>query len=73
MRILITGSAGIDIKRSSFTHHVGTIIERVRRAQCRWRDAIVHTATLHKPHVATHKHPSISRGPGPDSKSIASP
>jgi hypothetical protein len=28
MRILITGSAGIDIKRSSFTHHVGTIIER---------------------------------------------
>jgi len=33
----------------------------------------VHTATLHKPHVATHKHPSISRGPGPDSKSIASP
>jgi len=46
---------GIDIKQSVYTNHVGsitdvdflnTVMENV--------DFIIHTATLHKPHVATH-------------------
>lgn len=46
---------GIDLKPSGFTSHVGSIIDRefVRRHLC-GIDAVVHTATLHKPHIATH-------------------
>ncbi len=46
---------GIDLKASPHTDMVGSIVDRsfVREA-CRGVDAIVHTATLHKPHVATH-------------------
>ena len=46
---------GVDLKPSVFTDHVGSIIDRefVRR-HLRGIDAVVHTATLHKPHVATH-------------------
>ena len=46
---------GLDIKPSAYTHHVGSIVERgfVRRCM-RGVNAVVHTATLHKPHVATH-------------------
>jgi UDP-glucose 4-epimerase len=46
---------GIDILASSYTHHVGSIADRefVRRS-VRAVDAVIHTATLHKPHVATH-------------------
>jgi UDP-glucose 4-epimerase len=46
---------GIDILASSYTHHVGSIADRefVRRS-LRAVDAVIHTATLHKPHVATH-------------------
>jgi UDP-glucose 4-epimerase len=46
---------GLDIKKSSFTHFVGSITDRnfVRHAMQR-ADVVLHTATLHKPHVATH-------------------
>lgn len=46
---------GIDIKPSDFTDKVGSIADRelVREAMA-GVDALLHTATLHKPHVATH-------------------
>jgi UDP-glucose 4-epimerase len=46
---------GIDIKESPFTHSVGSITDRhfVKSAMA-GIDAVVHAATLHKPHVATH-------------------
>jgi len=70
MRILVTGSSGhlgealcrvlpdtvgIDILPSPYTTHVGSIADRdlVREAM-RGVDAVLHTATLHKPHVGTH-------------------
>ena len=46
---------GVDIKRSAFTHHVGTIADRAFVHRCmRGVEAVLHAATLHKPHVATH-------------------
>jgi UDP-glucose 4-epimerase len=46
---------GVDIKPSTFTHQVGTIADRSFVRGCvRNVEAIVHAATLHKPHVATH-------------------
>jgi UDP-glucose 4-epimerase len=46
---------GLDIKSSPFTHRVGSITERSFVRQCvQGMDAVLHTATLHKPHVATH-------------------
>jgi UDP-glucose 4-epimerase len=46
---------GVDIKPSQFTDRVGSIVDRafVREGMC-GVTAVVHTATLHKPHVATH-------------------
>lgn len=46
---------GLDIKRSPFTDMVGSIADRglVREAM-RGVRAVLHTATLHKPHVVTH-------------------
>lgn len=46
---------GIDIKASPFTDLVGSIAERafVREA-LRGVETVLHTATLHKPHIATH-------------------
>jgi nucleoside-diphosphate-sugar epimerase len=46
---------GVDILRSEHTTAVGSIADRgfVRRVM-RGVDAVLHTATLHKPHVATH-------------------
>jgi UDP-glucose 4-epimerase len=46
---------GIDLKASPFTHHVGSIADRpfVRRCMADV-EAVLHTATLHKPHVVTH-------------------
>jgi UDP-glucose 4-epimerase len=46
---------GLDIKSSPATHRVGSIAERdfVRRCM-QGVDAVLHTATLHKPHVASH-------------------
>jgi UDP-glucose 4-epimerase len=46
---------GVDLRPSPFTHHVGSICDRAFVARCmRGADAVIHTATLHKPHVATH-------------------
>jgi nucleoside-diphosphate-sugar epimerase len=46
---------GLDIKQSPFTQHVGSIVDRDFVREClREVGAIVHTATLHKPHVVTH-------------------
>jgi UDP-glucose 4-epimerase len=46
---------GIDIKASPFTDHVGSIADEafVRDALSGAR-AVIHSATLHKPHIATH-------------------
>ena len=46
---------GLDVKPSPFTDHVVSIGDRGAVRRClRGVDAIVHAATLHKPHVATH-------------------
>lgn len=46
---------GLDLKPSPFTDHVGAITDRAFVAAClRGVDAVIHAATLHKPHVATH-------------------
>jgi UDP-glucose 4-epimerase len=55
LRAMGREAIGIDIKPSAFTTEVGSITDRtfVRRSMAR-ASAVVHTATLHKPHVATH-------------------
>jgi UDP-glucose 4-epimerase len=46
---------GVDIKKSAFTHKVGSITDRNFVKRCMpGVHAVLHTATLHKPHVATH-------------------
>ncbi len=46
---------GIDIVESAFTHRVGSIVDRSFVADClAGTDVVLHAATLHKPHVATH-------------------
>ncbi|MBW7965629.1 NAD(P)-dependent oxidoreductase [Bradyrhizobium sp. BR 10261] len=46
---------GIDLKPSPFTDAVGSIVDPTFvRAQMAGVTAVIHTATLHKPHVATH-------------------
>lgn len=46
---------GIDILDSPFTDRVGTIVDRdFVRQSLQGVDTVYHTATLHKPHVATH-------------------
>src|SRR5262245_37512964 len=46
---------GVDIKKSAFTHAEGSITDRNFVKSCmRGVHAVLHTATLHKPHVATH-------------------
>jgi len=46
---------GLDRKQSPFTALVGSIVDRIFvRSALREVDAIVHTATLHKPHVDTY-------------------
>jgi UDP-glucose 4-epimerase len=45
---------GVDIKASPFTRHHGSLTERCFVRQCmRGVDAVLHTATLHKPHIAS--------------------
>jgi UDP-glucose 4-epimerase len=49
-------AVGIDIKPSPVTHLVGSIADRDFVKTClQGTDAVIHTATLHKPHVATHR------------------
>ncbi|MCO6436507.1 MAG: NAD(P)-dependent oxidoreductase [Phycisphaerae bacterium] len=46
---------GIDILPSPFTTHVGSIVDRdFIKKVIDGADAVIHTATLHKPHIATH-------------------
>ncbi len=48
---------GLDIKPSGFTDLVGTIADRdIVRDAMRGVRTVLHTATLHKPHVVTHSH-----------------
>lgn len=48
-------AVGFDVRESPFTARVGTITDRDFVRSCmRGVDAVVHAATLHKPHVATH-------------------
>jgi nucleoside-diphosphate-sugar epimerase len=58
MRCLVAekrAARGLDIKPSPFTTHVGSITDRSAvRAAMDGVAAVIHTATLHKPHVATH-------------------
>src|SRR2546421_13101308 len=48
-------TVGLDVLVSPFTTHVGSILDRalLRRA-LDGAEAVIHAATLHKPHVATH-------------------
>jgi UDP-glucose 4-epimerase len=46
---------GLDLKPSPHTQRVGSIVQRDFVRQClAGMDAVLHTATLHKPHIATH-------------------
>jgi len=46
---------GIDILESKFTHKTGSIIDRGFVQDCiAGADAVIHTATLHKPHIVSH-------------------
>ena len=58
MRTLAGGpheAVGVDIVPSPFTTVVGSIADRAVVDECmRGVEAVLHTATLHKPHVATH-------------------
>lgn len=48
-------AVGVDIIASPFTDRVGSIIDRQFVADCmQGADAVIHSATLHKPHVKTH-------------------
>ena len=55
LRVRGVPARGIDIKPSPFTDTVGTIADRPFVSAC-MRDVqvVIHTATLHKPHIATH-------------------
>ena len=48
-------AVGLDIKPSPLTNVIGSITDRafVKRSIC-GAQVVIHTATLHKPHVATH-------------------
>ena len=46
---------GLDLLDSPFTQHVGSVSDPDFVRSCmRGIDVVMHTATLHKPHVATH-------------------
>src|SRR5262245_62410888 len=46
---------GVDIVHSEFTNMVGSIADRDHVKRCvEGVDAVLHTATLHKPHLITH-------------------
>ena len=48
-------SIGIDLDASPFTTVVGSIMDRAFVKRCMAGvDAVIHAATLHKPHIATH-------------------
>jgi UDP-glucose 4-epimerase len=46
---------GLDLVASPFTHNVGSLADRRHVKHCmQGVDAVLHTATLHKPHIVTH-------------------
>src|SRR2546421_4553500 len=46
---------GLDILASPFTDRLGSIVDRATVRECmKDVNVVLHTATLHKPHVATH-------------------
>lgn len=46
---------GLDVNHSAFTHRVGSVADRGFVKKCMpGVQAVLHTATLHKPHIATH-------------------
>ena len=48
-------AVGVDVKASAFTDRVASVGDReAMRACLRGVGAVIHAATLHKPHVATH-------------------
>lgn len=48
-------ATGLDIKSSPFTRREGSITNRSAVKQClQGVDVVLHTATLHKPHIASH-------------------
>ena len=48
---------GLDLKSGPFTQEVGSIADPACVTRCmRGIRTVLHTATLHKPHVATHSH-----------------
>ncbi|MEO1241763.1 MAG: NAD(P)-dependent oxidoreductase [Pseudomonadota bacterium] len=48
-------AVGVDILSSPFTTHVGSITDKTFVASCTANvDAVIHAATLHKPHVESH-------------------
>ena len=60
VRVLSTDGhqvVGVDLLPSRYTDVVGSITDRSLVAECmRGADVVIHTATLHKPHVATHSY-----------------
>jgi UDP-glucose 4-epimerase len=57
MRTLHAGheAVGVDVKAGAFTHEVGSITDRIFvKRVIRGAGAVLHTATLHKPHIGTH-------------------
>ena len=53
-------SLGIDILPSPFTDRVGNICDREFVRECmQGIDAVIHSATLHKPHIVTHSKPQF--------------
>ena len=55
LRVRGVPALGLDVKKSPFTDFVGSIVDGpFVSAAMKSVAAVVHTATLHKPHVATH-------------------
>src|SRR5512145_2015970 len=51
---------GLDLIHSDFTSEVGSIADRYFVRRCmKGVDAVLHAATLHKPHVSTHSRQSF--------------
>lgn len=54
VRTLNANVTGLDIRPSNFTHNVGSILDReFVRHNMKDIDIVLHTATLHKPHIQT--------------------
>ena len=51
------GFIGIDVKSSEYTSYQGSITDRIFVRECMKNiDTVIHTATLHKPHVSTNSY-----------------